>query len=136
MSWTIPINPARQEATRRALEQFLLYLGTRDAAGLERLLADDVANLSDGGGEVNAARQPIRGRNKVLRLILGLAKKSLVEPRFSVRMLNGLPAILIEDLPKLPGSATRYTVHFEVNDEGRIRGLHAVLAPSKLYAIK
>ena len=126
----------RDDATRRALEQFLLYLSTRDAAGLERLLAEDVVNLSDGGGEVNAARQPIRGRDKVLRLILGLAKKSLVEPRFAVRMLNGLPAILVEDLPTTPTAASHYTLHFDVNDEGRISGLYAVVAPSKLSAIR
>jgi len=130
------ISPARQEATRHALEQFLLYLSTRDAAGLERLLAEDVVSLSDGGGEVNAAHRPIRGRDKVLRLILGLAKKSLVEPRFAVRMLNNLPTILVEDLPSIPKAATRYTIHFEVDDDGRIRGLHAVLAPSKLSAIR
>jgi RNA polymerase sigma factor (sigma-70 family) len=129
------ISPARQETTRRALQQFLLYLSTRDAAGLERLLAKDVINLSDGGGEVNAALRPILGRDRVLRLILGLAKKSLVEPRFAVRMLNGLPAIFVEDLPKRKESATRYTIHFEVDDEGLIRGLYAVIAPSKLSAI-
>jgi hypothetical protein len=50
-------------------------------------------------------------------------------------MLNGLPAILVEDLPTMTKAATRYTIHFEVNDEGRIRGLHAVIAPSKLSAI-
>jgi RNA polymerase sigma-70 factor (ECF subfamily) len=125
----------REETTRRALEQFLLYLGTRDAAGLERLLAEDVVNLSDGGGELNAALRPIRGRDKVLRLILGLAKKSLVEPRFTVRILNGLPAILVEDLPRTTRSATHYTLHFDVNDEGRISGLYAVLAPGKLSAL-
>src|SRR5712691_6015404 len=76
----------RQEATRRALEQFLLYLSARDAAGLERLLAEDVVSLSDGGGEVSAARQPVRGRDKVLRLILGLAEKITGEPRFAVRI--------------------------------------------------
>ena len=129
------ISPARQKATRRALEQFLLYLSTRDAAGLERLLAEDVISLSDGGGEVNAARQPVRGRDNVLRLILGLARKSLVEPRFGIRMLNNLPTVLVEDLRSTPKAATRYTIHFEVDDEGRIRGLHAVLAPSKLSAI-
>ena len=129
------ISSARQEATLRALEQFLLYLGNRDAAGLERLLAEDVVSLSDGGGEVYAARRPVRGRDKVLRLILGLAKKSLVEPRFGVRMLNGLPSILVEDLRTLSGQATRYTIHFDVNDDGQIRGLHAVLAPGKLSAI-
>lgn len=130
------VSPARQDATRRALEQFLLYLSTRDAAGLERLLAEDVVSLSDGGGEAPAARQPVRGRDKVLRLILGLAAKALFEPRFAVRMLNGLPAILVEDLPTMTGAATRYTIHFEVNDEGRIRGLQAVVAPSKLSAIR
>lgn len=130
-----PISPARQEATRRALEQFLLYLRTRDAAGLERLLAEDVVSLSDGGGELNAALRPIRGRDKVLRLILGIAKKSLVRPRFAVRVLNGLPAILVEELSAAPRAATRYTIHFELDGEGRIRGLHAVITPSKLSRI-
>ncbi len=129
------ISPTRQETTRRALEQFLLYLGARDAGGLERLLAEDVVNLSDGGGEVHAARQPIRGRERVLRLILGLAKKSLVEPSFAVRMLNHLPAILVEDRPTTARTASRYTIHFEVDDQGRICCLHAVLAPNKLSAI-
>jgi RNA polymerase sigma-70 factor (ECF subfamily) len=130
-----PLSPARQDATRRALEQFLMYLSARDTAGLERLLAEDVVNLSDGGGEVNAARQPIRGRDKVLRLILGLAAKSLVDPRFDIRMLNGLPAILVEDARSASTAATRYTIHFEVNDDGRVRGLHAVLAPGKLSGV-
>jgi RNA polymerase sigma-70 factor (ECF subfamily) len=127
--------PARREATRRALEQFLLYLSTRDAAGLERLLAEDVVSVSDGGGEVSAARQPVRGRDKVLRLILGIAAKSLREPRFVVRMLNGLPAILIEDVRSTTNAATRYTIHVEIDDRGRIHALRSVLAPGKLSAI-
>lgn len=130
------INPARQEATRRALDQFLLYLAARDANGLERLLTEDVINLSDGGGELNAARRPIRGRENVLRLILGLAKKSLVRPTFTVRTLNGLPSIVVEDLPASPKTASRYTIHFEVTGEGLICGLYAVIAPGKLSEIK
>jgi len=130
------LSPERRQATRRALEQFLLYLSTRDAAGLERLLAEDVISLSDGGGEVSAARQAVRGRDKVLRLILGLAAKALAEPRFSIRSLNALPAILVEDVRSITTAATRYTIHFELDDRGSIRGLHAVLAPSKLSAIK
>lgn len=57
------------------------------------------------------------------------------EPRFAVRMFNGLPAILVEDPRPTVKAPTRYTIHFEVNDEGRIRGLQAVRAPSKLSAI-
>lgn len=128
-------NAVREQATSRALEQFLLYLGSRDAAGLERLLAEDVVNLSDGGGEVNAALRPIVGRSKVMRLILGLAKKSLVNPRFTVRRLNTLPAILVEDVRTPSTAATRYTIHIDVDGEGRIRGLYAVLAPRKLTAV-
>jgi hypothetical protein len=41
---------ARSEATRRALEQFLLCLKNRDAEGLEKLLAKDAISISDGGG--------------------------------------------------------------------------------------
>src|SRR6185503_18604970 len=46
------VSPERLEATRHALEQFLLYLGSGDAEGLERLLAEDVVSVSDGGGVV------------------------------------------------------------------------------------
>jgi RNA polymerase sigma-70 factor (ECF subfamily) len=129
------LTPARKEATRRALEQFLLYLNTRDAAKLEGLLAEDVLSLSDGGGEMRAALNPIRGRNKVLRLILGLAAKSASEPRFVLRSLNGLPAVLVEDPNSTTTNATRYTLHIEVDDAGRINGLHAVMVPRKLTAL-
>ena len=126
---------ALEDATRRALEQFLLYLGSRDAAGLERLLAEDVITISDGGGEVAAARQPIRGRDKVLRLILGLASKSIAEPRFRFQLLNGLPAIYVEDYRSPTTAATHYTMHVELNDQGQIKLLHVVIAPSKLAAL-
>lgn len=128
--------PARREATQRALEQFLLYLNTRDAEGLERLLAEEIVSLSDGGGEVAAALQPIRGRNKMLRLIAALSEKIVGQPRASFHILNGLPAILFEEVDSRATRASRYTLHVEVDDAGRIRRLDAVLAPRKLTAIK
>ena len=131
----VGLKASAQEATRRALEQFLLCLGARDAAGIERLLAADVVSMSDGGGEVTAARQPVRGRDRVLRLILGLAAKSLVEPRFEIRSLNGLPAIVVEDVYRSSKLANCYTIHFNLDQDGRIRGLHTVLAPRKLSAV-
>jgi RNA polymerase sigma-70 factor (ECF subfamily) len=129
------LSPARREATRQALEQFLLYLNARDAEGLERLLAEDVVSLSDGGGEVQAAMQPIRGRDKMLRLIAALNAKLSGKPRVEWRVLNGLPALVFEDVHSTATRATRYTVHVEVDDAGRIRRLDSVLAPSKLTAV-
>jgi RNA polymerase sigma factor (sigma-70 family) len=131
----VDLSPAKREATRRALEQFLLYLNERDAAGLESLLAADVVSLSDGGGEVQAALQPIRGRDKMLRLIAALNTKIKGKPRVEWRVLNGLPALLFEDVDSTATRATRYTVHIELNDDGHIRRLDSVLAPGKLTAV-
>ncbi|HXG95213.1 MAG TPA: sigma-70 family RNA polymerase sigma factor [Blastocatellia bacterium] len=130
------LNTKRSEATRRALEQFLLYLNTRDAAGLERLLTEDVVSISDGGGEVAAGLLPIRGRDKVIRLIRALLEKTSGAPIVSFRSLNGEPAILFEGINSRATRATRYTLHVEIDDTGRIRKLFTVLAPSKLVAIK
>jgi RNA polymerase sigma-70 factor (ECF subfamily) len=130
------LDPARQAATRHALEQFLYYLDASDAAGLERLLAEDVVSLSDGGGEVRAALQPIIGRDKLLRLIAGLSAKIQGKPRASFHTFNGLPAVLFEDVQSTATIATRYTMQIEVDDAGLIRKLDSVLAPHKLTAIK
>ena len=124
-----------QETTRRALEQFLLYLGQRNIVGLEQLLAKEVVEISDGGGEVAAALRPIRGRDKVLRLILAITEKNEAAPQVSFRTLNGQPAILVEGVKSRATAATRYTTHIELDDEGRIKKLITVLAPSKLTHI-
>jgi RNA polymerase sigma factor (sigma-70 family) len=127
---------SRRESTARALEQFLLCLNTRDAEGLERLLAADILSVSDGGGEVAAALQVIRGRSKLMRLIAALSEKTVSPPRVSFLELNGQPALLFEEVNSRATRASRYTIHIELDDAGRIRRLDAVLAPSKLSAIR
>ena len=128
--------PSRMEATRRALEQFLLYLSERDVAGLERLLTEDVVSVSDGGGEVAAALNPIIGRGKVLRLVLGLAAKLGSLPQVAVRTLNGAPALVI-DVPNAPAGIPSKSVLFcETDDAGRIKRMNTVAAPSKLSTLK
>ena len=51
------------------------------------------------------------------------------------RELNGLPAIIFEDVDSTLSRATRYTLQVELDDAGRISRLDSVLAPSKLTAI-
>jgi RNA polymerase sigma-70 factor (ECF subfamily) len=128
--------PSRMEATRRALEQFLLYLSERDVEGLERLLTEDVVSVSDGGGEVAAAKHPIIGRDKVSRLVLGLAAKLGRVPQVAVRTLNGAPALVI-DIPDAPvGIASKSVLFCEIDDAGRIKRMNTVAAPSKLSAMQ
>jgi RNA polymerase sigma factor (sigma-70 family) len=129
------MSAARSEATSRALEQFLLLLDKRDADGLERLLARDVVSVADGGGEVAAALKPVRGRDRVVRLMLGLRRKYRGGFKTVFLMLNGMPALLIEFGVRRPGTATRFTMQFEVNGSGQIRRINTVLAPAKLVAV-
>lgn len=126
---------AFSQKTRQALEQFLKFLNARDVHGLERLLAKEVIEMSDGGGEVAAAMVPIVGREKVLRLILGLSEKFTTAPRPSFRQLNGAPAVLFEADDQPSGYASRFTMHCEIDDAGCINRLAFVVAPSKLSAI-
>ncbi len=129
------LTPSRRKATRQAFEQFLLCVNNGDVHGLEQLLAEDIVSISDGGGKVNAALNPIKGRTNLMRLIAGLSAKLRSAPRASLRNFNGLPAVLFEDIDSRSTAATRYTIHIEVDCEGKIRRLDAVLAPDKLTAV-
>jgi RNA polymerase sigma-70 factor (ECF subfamily) len=128
---------ARRAATQEALEEFLLCLKTHDAARLERLLSEDAVSISDGGGEIAAALKPVRGRDRVIKLISGLAEKAGPMPRVTIRPLNGWPALVVEveKQNQRPGIAPRFTMHFELDGRGRVRRVDTVVAPSKLSAL-
>ncbi|MBX7220776.1 MAG: sigma-70 family RNA polymerase sigma factor [Blastocatellia bacterium] len=131
----IRLSQHRQSVTQQALQQFVFYLSTHDTAGLERLLTADIVNLSDGGGEVAAAFAPIRGRDRVLRLFFVQGAKQTSPPRVSFRMINGLPALLVERDDGKPKFAKRFVIQCEVNPQGQIHQINTFLAPSKLKAI-
>jgi RNA polymerase sigma-70 factor (ECF subfamily) len=119
---------------RGALERFPLAVGAGDAAAVEALLAEDVRQLSDGGGEFHAARQPVVGGKKVARFFLGVARGGGAAARVDPRSLNGEPAVLLELPPerRVEGFAPRLTLHARLDGRGRIAELYAVLASAKL----
>ena len=85
------VQPRQQQ---RLLEAFLAAARAGDVATLEKLLAEDVVRYSDGGGAVRAARVPVRGRAKVVRLqdaFRGFF--SGTEPRWV--QANGQPAVVL-----------------------------------------
>ena len=72
------------------IERFRVATETGDLQGLMDALAPDVVLMTDGGGKVKAALNPIFGREKVLRFLTAVAPEALVlEPVW----LNGSPAI-------------------------------------------
>jgi hypothetical protein len=127
---------ALQERTRQALEQFLTYLASQDVSGMKRLLAAEVRTLSDGGGEFLAALKPVIGRDKVIRFYMKTAAQRGAPPHITIRMLNGLPALLIERPQARMREAVRFVLRCDLDAEGRIKVWHAILASCKLTAVR
>ncbi|HMV47337.1 MAG TPA: sigma-70 family RNA polymerase sigma factor [Blastocatellia bacterium] len=126
-----------QAQTRRAMEAFLVCLSRHDVAGIESLLAIDVRQLSDGGGEYAAARLPVIGREKVALFNSRIARlRESAEMKFAWRMFNGTPAVIFEFTGVTESYAPRVLTLCELNGEGRISRLYNVLATRKLTAVR
>lgn len=94
---------------------------------LVRVLAPDVVLVSDGGGEVSAARRPVRGADHVARFLLGLAHKQPTAQYEPVTTGDGLGFVI-----RLDG-ALAAVVTFATDGE-RITDVWMVRNPGKLRA--
>lgn len=127
---------ALRERTERALTSFLRCMLTQDIAGIEALLAEDVRMVTDGGGEYNALHAPLIGVQRVATFHLRVAKRRSPWARTRLRLINGLPALIIEYSRSERRQAPRTVLRCEVDETGRITELHAVLATRKLTAVR
>jgi hypothetical protein len=133
--------PAHRVTTRETvarglatLEQFIASIAAGDMAALESLLSEHVRFFSDGAGEFNAAIRPVIGWKQVAALFAGRAKASVPVVASELRVLNGLPALVVKRLPA-PGFASRFTIQVEMDNEGRLSRIYTVLASRKLTAV-
>lgn len=133
-----PTRPTRalQQKTRAALERFLLALANHDTQGVEAAVTSDVRAVSDGAGEYSAARHWIDGRDRVTRFFLGVGKRAAGGVRWDVRMINGMPAVVIAFDDVGAKYAPLVVQLCDVDDAGRVRALYSVLATKKLNAIR
>ncbi|MGH2551543.1 MAG: RNA polymerase sigma-70 factor [Thermomicrobiales bacterium] len=88
-----PVNPVDH---RRLLEAFLVAAQSGDLAGLEQLLASDVASISDGGGVLGAVRVPILGRTRVATFTAGFASRFWPGTTTTWVEANGQTGVLVE----------------------------------------
>lgn len=65
--------PVSAAAQRELLTTFIAAARSGDLAALERLLAADVASLSDGNGAYRVARQPVVGGTRVARFLTAIS---------------------------------------------------------------
>ena len=121
------VSPAERD---RLLGAITIAAQSGDLAALETLLSENVVSLSDGGGVVSAARNPVVGRNNVARFILGLLAKYSEGVTTHYLPVNGEPTLFAvrDGLPLL-------IWQFDIGADG-VRGMFAVLNPEKLGAFE
>jgi RNA polymerase sigma-70 factor (ECF subfamily) len=122
-----------RERHRVALQRFLACLLAQDARGLESLLAESVQTVTDAGGEYTALATPLIGRARVARLYLMAAlHRQEGGTATEIRLVNGLPAAFVALRQPVRRQAPRSLLRCELDPEGAICRIHAVLATRKL----
>jgi RNA polymerase sigma-70 factor (ECF subfamily) len=102
-----------------------------DIKALSGILADQVSVFSDGGRNVLAFRNVVRGMDRVLRLFQGLARKAAYRPELlRTVIIDGLPGFVSIDR-----GAALQTTALEVRD-GKITALYIVRNPDKLRHVE
>jgi RNA polymerase sigma-70 factor (TIGR02957 family) len=116
----VHVDRAQQQA---AVDKLMAALASGDVQQLLEVLAPDVVLISDGGGQVAAARKPIHGAAKVVPLLA----RAATYPGFTATRawLNGMPGARID-----VGGA-KLAVSLVVED-GRITRIFAMGNPQKL----
>ncbi len=120
-----PAAPQHQEL----LAQFIHACTTGDLQGLITLLTADVTLWSDGGGVVQAARNPIYSAAKVAPFLLGILRKLPADLELRVGVINGQPGLLTYH------HGTPIGVLVIEPHAGRISAIRLVVNPHKLGAI-
>ncbi|KRE95568.1 RNA polymerase subunit sigma-24 [Nocardioides sp. Soil774] len=108
------------------IERFRAAAAGGDLQALMDVLAPDVVLMTDGGGRVKAALNPIFGREKVLRFLSAVAPGAL---ELVPVWLNGSPAIQFVVAGQRDGVGTM------VVEDGVVTRLFLVRNPDKLGAV-
>jgi RNA polymerase sigma-70 factor, ECF subfamily len=119
---------ASREQRDELAARFFAAAGEGDMQSLVDLLAADAAVYGDGGGKVPSWRQPIFGRDRVARLMLGLGSAWRdLGISMRPREINGQPgALFLDESGRLVNVITLEIV------EGRVQTVRSVINPEKL----
>ena len=128
-----PAHAATPETHTRLLGAFMAALNEGDAGQLKALLRDDAVFVSDGGGRKPAASRPVRGADRIVRLLTGLRRK--FAPRqgsasAARTLINGSTGFLF-----YIDGVLDHMLAISVDDE-RIAAVYVVRNPEKLARLK
>src|SRR5215471_17904518 len=116
--------PEGEELARRFFEA----AAGGDMDALLGMLAPDVVIHGDGGGKAQAIGKPLAGRQRVVRMIVGLFRRGrILGVSLGLAWVNGRPGAVIYDAEGRVISV----VELDVAD-GVVQAIHAVVNPDKL----
>lgn len=122
-----PAPAATPDNHARLLQAFGEAVTSGSAARLAELLREDAVAITDGGGRKTAARNPIRGADKIARFFIGLATKNAGHDiRVEPAMINGAFGALLY----LDGELD-HTMSMAISGE-KIAAIYIVRNPDKL----
>ena len=114
------------DAGRRLADAFAEASVRRDYVAIVALLSDDAQWLSDGGGMVRTAVNPLFGADRIARFLMGVQRKRGVGFGFVPVRVNGGPGLLAE-----LGGSFRSVLAFDIVD-GKILRIYQIANPQKL----
>jgi len=114
-------------ARRAVLDRFVSAVQTQDKEALLALFAETATWTSDGGGKARAALKVIRGRDRVVRFVMGVLARHTDKFSFAPVTVNGEAGLAI----RTP-DGTLFSVISARTDGTRILDMFTVLNPDKL----
>jgi RNA polymerase sigma-70 factor, ECF subfamily len=124
-----PRGVSARDEHRGLLDRLLAAIEAGDQDRLLALLAPDAALISDGGGRVLAARNVIRGADRVARFLLGVARKEAGQLSDEIGLINGDPGVVRRRDGKVHSTISI------AGDAGLVRAIYIVLNPDKLRRV-
>ena len=116
----------------RLVASFLQAAATGDTDGLTNLLVEDVTFYGDGGGKAPALRQPLTGRDAVIRfLLMGVYRLLPADTHVEMAEVNGTPSLLFWGQ-----DGTLYFVMHLTLAYHQITAIRNILNPDKLAYIR
>ena len=120
---------ASPEAVRVATA-LLGAVATGDVDTAMALLAPDVVLVSDGGADHHAARRPVVGADRVVRLLVNLAKRVPAGADLVPGLVNGEPGLVVRHEGRI-----RFVLAIGVTADGVVDHVSVVVNPDKLVAV-
>jgi RNA polymerase sigma-70 factor (ECF subfamily) len=123
-----PRHAATKDEHKALISRFSQATLASDTKSLMALFADDVVFYSDGGGRVPAALNPVRGADRVARLIIGLMRKlgGGVAPEVHPIELNGQFSLVIRQRDQIYSTVTADVAN------GKLTAIYVIRNPEKL----